>query len=220
MDRTERMGAQIRNKTRVTDHGEVFTADREVQAMLDLVNPETRRIDSRFLEPACGSGNFLVAVLRRKLEVVRRRHGRSEFAFSRDAFTALSSLYGVDLLADNVEECRRRLQEAFLLAYREASGKEPDARVVRAARFILDRNVLWGDALTMRRADGTDEPIVFTEWTPVNGRLVKRREYVLAHMLDQHPMDGDNLFSDLGERAFVPRPVREHPLTDFLEIGE
>lgn len=214
------MNGQIRNKSRVADHGEVFTADQEVQAMLDLVGPETIRIDSRFLEPACGSGNFLVAVLERKLRTVARRHGRSKFAYSRDALTALASLYGVDVLSDNVEECQRRLQETFAVTYRQAVGEEPDERLTRVARFILQKNVLWGDALTMKRADGSDEPIVFTEWTPVNGRLVKRREYVLAHMLDQHPMDGDNLFSDLGERAFVPRPVREYPLTDFLEIGE
>ena len=100
--------ALIKTRQRVADHGEVFTAEREVNAMLDLVKPETERIDSRFLEPACGSGNFLIEVLRRKLAVVEERYGKGQLEFERYAIVAIGSIYGVDLLEDNAAECRVR----------------------------------------------------------------------------------------------------------------
>ena len=103
------MEKQIKSKKRVADHGEVFTAEREVNAMLDLVQQETERIDSRFLEPACGDGNFLAEILRRKLAVVRRKYQKSPYDYERNAILAISSIYGVDLMTDNVEICRDRL---------------------------------------------------------------------------------------------------------------
>lgn len=103
------MAAQVKSKQRVEEHGEVFTNEREVNAMLDMVKQETERIDSRFLEPACGDGNFLSEVLRRKLAVVAERYGKSQLEYERYAFVAVSSIYGVDIMADNVEECRERL---------------------------------------------------------------------------------------------------------------
>ena len=106
------MDQQIKSRQRVTDHGEVFTAEREVNAMLDLVKQETERIDSTFLEPACGTGNFLVEILRRKLAVVRReyypRRG-SCHDYELHCIKAVMSIYGVDLLQDNVEACQERL---------------------------------------------------------------------------------------------------------------
>src|SRR5699024_1896005 len=105
-------GKQVKSKKRVSDHGEVYTNEHEVNAMLDLVKQETERIDSRFLEPACGTGNFLIEVLRRKLAVVRRKYGRRQVGFERNAVTAVGSLYGIDILEDNVLLCRRRLLEA------------------------------------------------------------------------------------------------------------
>ena len=103
------MAGQVRSRRRVVDHGEVFTAEREVNAMLDLVRAETERIESRFLEPACGNGNFIAEVLRRKLAVVASRYRKSPDEYQRYAFLAVSSIYGVDVLADNVGECRERL---------------------------------------------------------------------------------------------------------------
>lgn len=100
---------QVKSRQRVADHGEVFTAEREVKAMCDLVKQETERIESRFLEPACGNGNFLVEVLRRKLAVVKSRYRKSPFDYERYSVLAMTSLYGVDILEDNAEECRQRL---------------------------------------------------------------------------------------------------------------
>jgi hypothetical protein len=212
------MKKQIKNKDRVTDHGEVFTASREVNAMLDLVEHETLRIDSRFLEPACGDGNFLAPVLERKLEVVKQRYGRIQFDFERNAIIAVSSVYGVDILSDNVDECRSRLFRIFETSYRDCFGDKVKPECLRSAQVILGKNILWGDALSLLKSDGSDAPIVFTEWTAVNGRKIKRREYTLANLLAYQPMEEANLFSDLGDEAFIPKPIKDYPLIDFLEI--
>ncbi|WP_304063639.1 hypothetical protein [Pedobacter glucosidilyticus] len=95
------MTIQVKSKKRVTDHGEVFTSQREVSAMLDLVKHETERIDSRFLEPTCGNGNFLAEVLRRKLEIVNSRYSKNQVEWERYSIMAVSSIYGVDILEDN-----------------------------------------------------------------------------------------------------------------------
>src|SRR3954449_13612217 len=106
MVRLTRAGGQIRSRQRVADHGEVFTPDWLVEDMLDLVKDESERIDARFLEPACGSGNFLVPVLTRKLTTVHARYGKSDFERRHQALLGLMSIYGIELLDDNVAECR------------------------------------------------------------------------------------------------------------------
>ena len=133
------MEKQIKSKKRVADHGEVFTAEREVNAMLDLVKQEAERIDSRFLEPACGSGNFLVEVLRRKLKEVRRKYRKSTFDYEKNAVLAISSIYGVDLLLDNVLDCRERLFNIWDKEYRAACKKETSDLTREAVRFILKK---------------------------------------------------------------------------------
>lgn len=100
---------QVKSKKRVADHGEVFTNEREINAMLDLVKHETERIESRFLEPACGNGNFLAEILKRKLEVVESRYGKNPDDYERYSIIAITSIYGVELLEDNTIECRRRM---------------------------------------------------------------------------------------------------------------
>lgn len=212
--------ALIKTRQRVADHGEVFTAEREVNAMLDLVEPETERIDSRFLEPACGSGNFLIEVLRRKLAIVEERYGKGQLEFERYAIVAIGSIYGVDLLEDNAAECRERLFDHFDEVYSRLFGEACRAECRASARYVLDRNIICGDALTMKTVGKKPEPIVFSEWSPVNGSLVKRRDYSLAHLLVYQPMDGPSLFSDLGEEAFIPKPVRDFPLTHYLKLAE
>ncbi len=212
--------ALIKTRQRVADHGEVFTAEREVNAMLDLVKPETERIDSRFLEPACGSGNFLIEVVRRKLVIVEERYGKGQLEFERYAIVALGSIYGVDLLEDNAAECRERLFGHFDEVYSRLFGEACRAECRASARYVLDRNIICGDARTMKTVGRNPEPIVFSEWSPVNGSLVKRRDYSLAHLLVYQPMEGPSLFSDLGEEAFIPKPVRDFPLTHYLKLAE
>src|SRR6185437_6893323 len=133
---------------RVADHGEVYTSRRVVTAMLDLVEQETTRIDSRFLEPACGKGNFLTAILERKLSVVQSRYGNSQLDYERNAVLAVSSLYGIDILEDNVATCRERLFEIFEQQYSALFKATATVDCRTAVKYILERNIIWGDALT------------------------------------------------------------------------
>src|SRR5689334_6434258 len=141
---------QVRSRERVMDHGEVYTSPREVNAMLDLVKNETERIDSRFLEPACGHGNFLEAILDRKLNVVERRYQKSQKEFEAQGFVALACIYGIDKLDDNVSEARRRLFQLFLDRYSRQFRNSIDGRYLNSLCYVLARNIIHGDALTLR----------------------------------------------------------------------
>jgi hypothetical protein len=210
------MENQTKSKKRVTDHGEVFTNPREVNAMLDLVKHETERIESKFLEPACGNGNFLAEVLNRKLDVVDQRYSKSQLEWERNAVIAASSIYGVDILEDNAQECRERLYNLFNQRYtKHFSGKcKDDCR--ESVRFLLARNILWGDALDFRNPK-TKEPIVFSEWTAINGSMIKRRDFVFRFLVEKtHQF---SLFNDEGQPAAIDEPVKDYPLTHFLKLG-
>lgn len=211
---------QVKSKKRVADHGEVFTAEREVNAMLDLVKQETERIESRFLEPACGNGNFLVKILERKLAVVNGRYAKSQLEWERYAVLAVSSIYGVDILQDNVSECRERLLELFDEQYTKLYKGDCKDECRESVHYILEKNILWGDALTLKTPEEHPKPIVFAEWNAVNGSMIKRRDYTMANLLESQPIEGANLFSDLGDQAFIPTPVAEYPLVHFLKLKE
>ena len=214
---------QVKSKKRVTDHGEVFTPEREVNAMLELVKQETERIDSRFLEPACGTGNFLVAVLRRKLKIVENRYKRSQLEFERYTVIAISSIYGVDILEDNVVECRNRLFEIFDEKYTSFYKTKCKEECRTSIKYILKRNILRGDALTLKTVGNDDQPIVFSEWSAVNGSMIKRRDFTLANLLEAEASKvPDSLFSDFYETdpAFLPKSIKDFPLTHFLKLDE
>ena len=174
---------QVKSKKRVADHGEVFTAEREVDAMLDLVKQETERIDSRFLEPACGDGNFLAEILRRKLVIVKKKYRRSPSDYERYAVLAISSIYGVELLPDNVERCCERLFEIWDKEYTTNCKKDANDECRDAVRFILKRNILCGDALTLKNLNG--EPIIFSAWSLVTGSLMQRTDYRFDRLLEE-----------------------------------
>lgn len=188
--------------------------------MLDLVDQETQRIDSRFLEPACGDGNFLIEILRRKLAVIGARYKKNRLEYERYCALGVGAIYGVELLEDNVVECRGRLFKCFDNHYSGLFKTEASEEFRDTIRFILTRNILWGDALTLKTVDGEETPIVFSEWSLVEGSKIKRRDYSMAHLLAYQPMDGPNLFSDLGEEAFIPKPVAEFPITHYLKLAE
>lgn len=214
--------SQVISKQRVTDHGEVFTAEREVNAMLDLVHHETLRIESRFLEPACGTGNFLVPVYEKKLAIIKKRYGRSQLEFERYAVVATGSIYGVDILEDNVKLCRERLFQIFDELYTNLYKKKSKDAMRDVIRFILERNILWGDALSLKTVSKNPTPIIFSEWSPVNGSMVKRRDFSFEELMPNTSANA-TLFkqahiSDLGTPAFIPSPVKEYPLTHFLSL--
>lgn len=161
----------VKSKQRVADHGEVFTPAWVVEAMLDLVKDESERIDSRFLEPACGSGNFLIKVLQRKLAAVERKFGKSVFEKRHYALLALMCIYGIELLADNIAECRESMLEIFA----NYLNLQDTDEFYRAATFVLSQNLVLGDAFTMRA--NTGEPITFAEWGYLGKGKFQRRDF-------------------------------------------
>lgn len=187
------MANQVKSKQRVADHGEVFTADREVNAMLDMVKQETERVDSRFLEPACGDGNFLAEILRRKLEAAKRRAIPPKkkkplpLEYEKQSVVAIASVYGVDLLADNVMTCRERLFEIWDEEYQYICKKELSEECRKTVRFILSRNIVCGNALSLKEVDengnDTETPIVFSEWAFVMGNNMQRKDYRFDKLL-------------------------------------
>lgn len=211
---------QVKSKQRVADHGEVFTSLREVNAMLDLVKQETERIESRFLEPACGTGNFLSEIMRRKLNIVQRRYAKSQFDFERNAVVAVSSIYGIDILDDNVQECRQRLYDIFEDEYYRPLFKDECKDTCRdSIRFILQCNIVWGDALSLMTVGEKPAYIVFAEWSPINGSLIKRRDFTFHGLLEHESLKELPLFSDMGDDVFIPHPERDYPPVHFLELA-
>ena len=212
----------IKSKQRVKDHGEVFTQEREVNAMLDLVKNETERIESRFLEPACGNGNFLAPILERKLVVVKKKYSKSQTEFERMALLAVSSIYGVELLQDNVEVCIERFYKIVNDVYKNLYKDKCKDEFRTSIQFVLRRNILQGDALTLKETGGK-EYIIFSEWSFVNGSKVKRRDFkfaTLAEVYDPNklPLDSIKEISDTGEEFFSAKPIKEFPLVHYLSL--
>ena len=203
----------VRSKQRVADHGEVFTPAWMVDAMLDLVREETERIDSRFLEPACGSGNFLVEVLRRKLAAVDRKFARSEFERRHYALLGLMCIYGIELLDDNIAECRTNLLEIFA----DHLDLDPADDLHRAAAYVLSQNLVHGDALTMRTTGG--EPIVFAEWGYVGKGRFQRRDFRLDVLTQSAAFSEEgSLFAELGKHEIFT-PTKTYPLLTVRELA-
>lgn len=209
---------QVISKKRVTDHGEVYTSRREVNAMLDLVKQETERIESRFLEPACGTGNFLTEILERKLRVVKSRYSKSQLEYERYGVLAVSSVYGIDILEDNVIECRKRLFDIFNQKYTSLFNEMVKEECRDAVRYILEKNIILGNALDLKKVGESPQPIVFSEWSPVNGNMFKRRDFTFHGLLNHAAIKELPLFSDLGDDVFIPKPMKEYPLVNFLRI--
>lgn len=205
------MSAQIKSKTRVRDKGEVFTNPREVNAMLDLVKQETERIDSRFLEPACGNGNFLIEILRRKLEVIKFRYKKSQWEYEKNALIAVMSIYGVDIMQDNIDECIKRLLNLFEDYYKSLFKKQIKTEYLEIVKFVLTKNILCGDALTMKTNE--DQPIVFAEWSFVKGSLVQRRDFSYEQLLTKDKNGQQTLLGD-----FIEKPIKTYPLTHYLDL--
>ena len=197
--------ALIKSKARVADHGEVFTPPWLVEKMLDLVKGETERIDSRFLEPACGSGNFLVPILQRKLAAVEAKYGKSDFEKKHYALLALTSLYGIELLADNIAECRALMLDVFA----EYLKLEQSDDLYRAGSHVLSLNLIHGDAMSMKDADGG--PITVAEWSSLGKGKFNRRDFRLDVLTGMSKFREErSLFSHLGEHEIF-QPSGSHP---------
>lgn len=205
----------VKSKQRVSDHGEVFTPAWMVEAMLDLVREETERIDSRFLEPACGSGNFLVRILQRKLAAVDMKFGKSDFEKQHYALLALMCIYGIELLADNITECRNNLLDIFI----DYLNLKKSDDLYLAAFMVLSQNLVHGDALTLRTNDG--KPIVFAEWGYLGKGKFQRRDFRYDNLTQSAAFSAEgSLFAHLGKheiftptKTYSPMLVRELAFT-------
>jgi len=207
----------IKSRKRVADHGEVFTPAWMVDAMLDLVKDESERIDSRFLEPACGSGNFIVKVLQRKLAAVESKFGKSGFEKQQYALFALMCIYGIELLADNIAECRENMLEIFA-SYLNVQESDD---LYHAAAYVLSQNLIHGDALTMCVSGG--EPITFAEWGYLGKGKFQRRDFrfdTLTHS-SAYSQEG-TLFAHLGKHEIF-MPTKTYPpmtVSELASMGE
>lgn len=197
------MEKQIKSRQRVADHGEVYTAEREVKAMCDLVSDECSRIDSRFLEPACGDGNFLAEILSRKLAAVKKKYKKSVIDYEKNALLAVSSIYGVDILADNVAVCRERLFKMWQKEYKAVVKTAYSEDTEKSVRFILSKNIVCGNALTLMCVDengkDTDSPIIFSEWAFIMGANMQRQDFTFSELLNRD--DEQTLLDDKADEG-------------------
>ena len=244
MPKQEQQQSQIKSRQRVADHGEVFTNPREVNAMLDLVRDESFRLDSRFLEPACGDGNVLIEILHRKLSLLKDIKSQTEWEFK--SLIAVGSCYGIDILPDNAEACRTRLEEYVLSqhpaserlnAHRAINTIQADRRSVveethahcehleemrqeespylLSLRYMLQKNIVCGDALTYRTAE--NKPITFCEWTPIAGVMqFSRRDFQFDFLVTQSHQY--SLFDEQGEVQSFDEPVRTYPPLHYTQL--
>ncbi len=203
----------VKSKKRVADHGEVFTPAWMVEAMLDLVKDETMRIDSRFLEPACGSGNFLVEVLRRKLAAVELKYGKSDFERRHYALLALMCIYGIELLPDNIADCRANLLDVFTESLRLDESDD----LYQAASFVLSQNLVHGDALKMCTHEG--QAITFAEWGYLGRGKYQRRDFRLDVLTMSSTFSAqDSLFANLGRHELF-KPTKSYPPMTVRELA-
>lgn len=232
------MKSQIKSKRRVAEHGEVFTNEREVKAMCDLVAQECDRIDSRFLEPACGDGNFLAEILTRKLATVKKLYKSNPYDYERYSVLAVTSVYGVDILADNVAECRERLFKLWDKEYKSACKKAVSEETREAVKYILSKNILCGNALTLMCVDENqkdlDLPIIFPEWSLMLGTKLKRRDFRLDVMLkaNDKPKSEQLSLLDVSEdirkylsvnptkKEYMAEPICEYPPVHYRKVQE
>lgn len=203
----------IKSKQRVADHGEVFTPEWLVDAMLDLVKDETERLDSRFLEPACGSGNFLTKILKRKLATVENKYSKSEFDRKHYAVLSLMCIYGIELLKDNIEECKANLLEIFS----EYLNLKPENVLYACGDYVLTQNIVHGDALTMK--DITGKPITFAEWGYLGKGKFQRRDFRFDVLTGSSAFSAEgSLFADLGKHEIF-QPIKTYEPMTVVEIA-
>ena len=203
----------IKSKQRVSDHGEVFTPDWLVEEMLNLVRDETERLDSRFLEPACGSGNFLTSILKRKLATVEIKYAKSEFDRNHYALLSLMCIYGIELLEDNISECKANLLDIFS-KYLKINSED---FLYACGDFVLSQNVVHGDALTMKDMSG--KPIAFAEWGYLGKGRFQRRDFRFDVLTGSSAFSAEgSLFADLGKHEIF-QPIKTYEPMTIIELA-
>ena len=228
---------QFKSKERISKHGEVFTDEKEVKSMCDLFEHECERVDSRFFEPACGNGNFLAEILSRKLNIVYKKFKKNKYDFERYSILAISSLYGVDLMNDNVNECKNRLYKIWEKMYKKIFKDNCDNETIKTVSFILSLNIVCGNALTLMKVDSdgndTKEPIIFPEWSLISGAKFKRRDFrfdvLLMSKENPHKRKENTLFENELDKfleihpstnEYLPKPINEYEPIHYKKIKD
>jgi len=209
-----------KSQNRISQYGEVKTENKEIKNMLGLVENEIERVDSRFLEPACGDGNFLSEILFKKLELAYKNSKKDLIKFEIQAIYGLSSLYGIELLEDNVEKTKKRLRKLIDEYFKDKFHVKLNDNYSRSLNLILKLNIIHGDALSLKKVKNKKEDITFSEWSMINDTDFKRRDYTFKDLLAYQPYKEENLFSDLGDEAFIPNPVKEFIPKNYLKLYE
>lgn len=208
---------QIISEDRVYRYGEVHTNKREVNSMLDLVKNETERLESRFLEPACGNGNFILEVLSRKINTLNKKFNNLEFEYKKNSILLASSIYGVDIIKENIDQTKNKIFDFYLNKCLFKKEIVKDNNFINSFKYILNKNILHGDALTLKDTSGS--ALIFSEWSILNSKI-KRRDFTFKDLIAFSPFEEGTLFSDLGEEVFIPQPIKEFPLRDIFLLFE
>lgn len=198
----------IKSKSRTQDFGEVFTNNQEINGMLDLVKVESERIDSKFLEPACGHGNFLVNILKRKLTTIDNLNLIDISEYEQKMFIAVSSIYGIDIQEDNIEQSRMRIYNIIENNYKNQFNDLIDVNFLKSIKYVICKNIFCGD--TLKCMTYNHKTIIFSDWN-INDSWVKRKDYSMLQMIDFY---GDNVNSKL-----IPlKPIKIFPRINIKEV--
>lgn len=194
----------------------VYTSDKLVNNMLQSVQDEIERIDSRVLEPSCGDGDFLDAILRKKLFSVCKKYGHSRVDFEFYILRALMSLYGVEIDNSVVILCKQRLELSVKQFYLKYYTEKQWIVLLPLVQYILDTNILCGDSLSLTSPiDGS--PVVLAEWSFLGSYKVKRRDFVYEQLIDVSE-SAEKVLSDRHIEGFIPKPVKDYPIVKIFNI--
>ena len=207
----------IVNLDRISEYGEVFTNEKEVKDMLLLVENETQRIDSKFLDPACGDGNFLKEIILQKLILLQGINKREQLSYERNLFLITANTYGIELLKDNISKCRERIFNIIFEAYSKKFRDKINPYFLSCIKFVISKNIVHGDALTNMNPS-QKESIRFSEWVFITRSLVKRREFLYKELIENSIINESPLFANLGSQSFIPTPCRDFKAIHFYEL--
>ena len=194
---------QVKSKERVRDLAEVFTADRKVNSMLDLIGDSSYSVDFRYLEPSCGNGNFTVAILERKMTSVSEKYKTlQDFEFY--TIMALASIYGVDIAPDNIKEARQRMKNVIVDRFSDIqNSRQPTDGFYKSVDYILKHNIIKGDMLN------GEQKIKFTEFTSPKIYKFQQRVFRLVDLIGAT----GSLWAD------SPEPITEIPMKNYWELS-
>jgi SAM-dependent methyltransferase len=182
----------IKSKERVRDLGEVFTAEREVRSMLDLVRYLSENVENTFLEPSCGNGNFLIEILKRKLETIKNKY-RKQIDVEFYIIRSIASIYGIDISKENIKEARERLFNEIKNFYSyNYNTKKANDGFWDSVKWILEKNIIVGDMLNKV------EDVILVEYSSPKKYFIKRQEFRLIDQMKKVKKE-NNLFNNLDQ---------------------